>query len=341
MTEGYKLPAINGNFMGKPIVATGQFARADIEMVMTEADGMAEMVKAQGRDDLLEDLIIADLFFEPSTRTYFSFEVAAQRLRAGIASTQSVEYSSISKGESLEDTIRTIERYAGTIIMRHPDDGSAAKAASVARVPVINAGDGPGEHPTQALLDAYTIKHKLGKIDGLTVTMVGDLKHGRTVHSLARLLSHYDIHLNYVSPPELAMPVEVIEELVPAEQFATHDLHQVIGSSDVVYMTRTQKERFSSPEEFERHKNSYLVDPAMMKLAKSDMVLMHPLPRNSEIQPTVDSDPRAAYFDQVESGLYIRMALLAMVNGRSILGLTEARVKQRTMEPWMMTTNRG
>lgn len=311
---------INGDFTDKSIVSITQFDRDSVEQLFDEADAMVEMVADQGRDDLLADKMVANLFYQPSTRTFASFEAAAKRLGAGTIATQGVEYSSISKDETDEDTALTIERYVDTIVLRHPEQGSVAKAASVTEIPIINAGDGIGEHPTQALLDLYTIEEELGAAENLTVTMVGDLKYGRTVHSLARLLGLYNVRLNYVAPPELAMPETITNEISSSniEQHSTANLHEVISESDVVYMTRIQKEHFSSLEEYERYKGAYVVDLDTMKHAKQEMILMHPLPRVDEIHPGVDDDPRAVYFDQVENGMYIRMSLLALVNGYSI-----------------------
>lgn len=309
---------IAGDFAGKSIVCVNQFEPEDVRQLFGETEAMAEMVSDEGKSDLLGNLTIANLFYQPSTRTFMSFEAAAKRLGASTLPTQGVEYSSISKGETLEDTIRTVERYADTIALRHPEQGSAGRAANASRVPVINGGDGIGEHPTQALLDLYTIENSLGSAEGLTVTMLGDLKHGRTVHSLARLLAMHDVRLNYVSPRQLAMPEDVTRELDgKVGQYATEDIHEVIVESDVLYVTRVQKEHFE-PEEYARHKGAYVVDEQVMEQAKGDMIVMHPLPRVDEIHPAVDHDPRAVYFDQVENGMYIRMGLLALVNGRSI-----------------------
>jgi aspartate carbamoyltransferase len=226
----------------------------------------------------------------------------------------------VSKGESLPDTIRTLECYADVIVLRHPETGSAAIAAKAAKKPVINAGDGVGEHPTQALLDTFTITEELGRLDNLTVTMLGDLKYGRTVHSLARLLSQFtNIKLNYVSPDILKMPKEVMDEVaaknVPQAEFSS--LEKVLPETDVLYVTRVQKERFEDPADYEKVKGAYVIDPEIMKAAKQDMIVMHPLPRVGEISPEFDDDPRAAYFRQMEYGLYVRMAVLAMVLGKA------------------------
>jgi aspartate carbamoyltransferase len=231
-----------------------------------------------------------------------------------------VKYSSVVKGESLSDTIRTLECYADVIVLRHPETGSAAIAAKAARKPVINAGDGTGEHPTQALLDTFTIMEELGRLDTLNVTMLGDLKYGRTVHSLARLLSNFsNIKLNYVSPDILKMPKEVMDEVaekkIPQTEYSS--LEKVLPETDILYVTRVQKERFEDPADYDKVKDTYVIDVNIMKKAKKEMAVMHPLPRVHEISTDFDDDPRAAYFRQMEYGLYVRMALLAMVLGKA------------------------
>lgn len=304
---------------GKDILSVKQFDRDDIEYVFGVAHEMEGMVRRVGTFDLLKGKILASLFYEPSTRTSSSFTSAMERLGGSVIPINEVRYSSVSKGESLPDTIRTLECYADVIVLRHPEVGSAALAAQYARKPVINAGDGVGEHPTQALLDIVTIHEELGNLEGLNVTMVGDLKYGRTVHSLARLLTLFGAKLNYVSPEILRMPAEIMEEIHEKgiEQKEFDNLEEVIGSSDVVYVTRVQKERFEDPAVYESVRNAFIIDPAMMTKAKDEMILMHPLPRVGEITMEVDSDPRAAYFRQMEYGLYTRMALLAMVLGKA------------------------
>ena len=253
------------------------------------------------------------------SRSSSSFTAAMERLGGSVIPISEVRYSSVSKGESLPDTVRTLEAYADVIVLRHPEMGSAALAAKYARKPIINAGDGVGEHPTQALLDAFTIREELGHLDGLTVTMLGDLKYGRTVHSLSRLLSLYKVRLNYVSPDILTMPSDVVEELRAKrmEQHESNVLDQVLPETDVLYVTRVQKERFEDPAVYEKVKGAYVIDPATMKSAKQHMIVMHPLPRVTEISMDFDEDPRAAYFRQMEYGLYVRMALLAMVLGKA------------------------
>jgi carbamoyl-phosphate synthase/aspartate carbamoyltransferase/dihydroorotase/carbamoyl-phosphate synthase/aspartate carbamoyltransferase len=231
--------------------------------------------------------------------------------------TQGVQFSSVSKGESLPDTIRTLEQYADAIVLRHPQIGSSQTAAEAASVPVLNAGDGVGEHPTQGLLDLFTIREELGRIDGLKIAMVGDLRYGRTVHSLTRLLMQYDVSLRYVSPEILRLPMSLMNQLIDRgmQVRETHDVADVIENADVLYVTRVQKERFSDPSQYETVKDYYRITPDLMTQAKDKMVVMHPLPRVGEISPEIDDDPRAAYFRQVKNGMYVRMALLAAVLG--------------------------
>jgi aspartate carbamoyltransferase len=308
-----------GRFYGKDILSIAQFTRDDIEYAFGVADAMRTMVAHVGTFDLLKGKILANLFYEPSTRTQSSFMAAMQRLGGSVIPISEVRYSSVSKGESLPDTVRTLECYADVIVLRHHELGAAAIAANAARKPIINAGDGPGEHPTQALLDLYTIREELGRIDGLTVTMLGDLKYGRTVHSLSRLLSLFGTTLNFVSPESLKMPPALVDEL-KGRGVKLHEhlsLDGVLPESDVLYVTRVQKERFEDLEVYEKLKHAFVITPETMKRAKPKMALMHPLPRVGEIHTDVDADPRAAYFRQMEYGLYVRMALLAMVLGKA------------------------
>jgi aspartate carbamoyltransferase len=309
----------NAPWYGKDILSVSQFTREDLEYIFAVAHEMRIMVERVGTFDLLKGKILANLFYEPSTRTSSSFTSAMERLGGSVIPINEVRYSSVTKGESLPDTVRTLDCYADVIVLRHPEVGSAALAAKYARKPVINAGDGIGEHPTQALLDAFTIKEELGHIDGLTVTMLGDLKYGRTVHSLARLLSLYKVKIHYVSPEILRMPAEIIEELQRKgiEQTEHTRLEEVLPETDVLYVTRVQKERFEDPAVYESVKDAYVITPEVMKAAKQRMIVMHPLPRVYEISMDFDDDPRAAYFRQMEYGLYVRMALLAMVLGKA------------------------
>ncbi|MGQ9833631.1 MAG: aspartate carbamoyltransferase [Candidatus Villigracilaceae bacterium] len=309
------------DWYGKDIISVRQFSRPDLEYIFGVAHEMRGMVERIGTFDLLKGKILANLFYEPSTRTSSSFTAAMERLGGSVIPINEVRYSSVAKGESLPDTVRTLECYADVIVLRHPETGSAEIAARAAKKPVINAGDGIGEHPTQALLDLFTIFEELGVgvVDGLTITMLGDLKYGRTVHSLARLLSLYDVKINYVSPEILRMPHQVMDEVaakgIPQREYATLD--EVLPQTDVLYVTRVQKERFEDPAEYEKVKGAYVITPEIMQAAKKEMIVMHPLPRVGEIDPSFDDDPRAAYFRQMEYGLYVRMALLAMVLGKA------------------------
>jgi len=304
---------------GKDIISIKQFSHADLEYIYAVAHEMRVMVERVGTFDLLKGKILANLFYEPSTRTSSSFVAAMQRLGGSVISINEVRYSSVAKGESLPDTIRTLECYADVIVIRHPELGSAAIASEAARKPVINAGDGVGEHPTQALLDGFTIHEELGRLDKLTVTMLGDLKYGRTVHSLARLMSLYNAKIHYVSPEILQMPPEIIAELdgKGISQAEHTTLDQVLPETDVLYVTRVQRERFPSEDVYNSVQGAYVIDKAVMKAAKPKMIVMHPLPRVNEIGVDFDDDPRAAYFRQMEYGLYVRMALLAMVLGKT------------------------
>lgn len=309
----------DGRFRGQHILSVSQFTLDDLAYIFDVAEEFRLMVKRVGSLEICKGNILANLFYEPSTRTSSSFMAAMHRLGGTVIPINEVRYSSVSKGESLPDTIRTLEAYADVIVLRHPEVGSAEQAAGVAHKPILNAGDGIGEHPTQALLDLYTILQERGKIAGLTVTMLGDLKYGRTVHSLAKLLAMFDVKLNYVSPDILPMPSELIGQIgergIPQAQHT--DLNAVIAETDVLYVTRIQKERFGDPSEYDAVKDSYIITPEIMTRAKAEMVLMHPLPRVGEIRTDVDSDPRAAYFRQVEYGVFIRMALLALVLGKA------------------------
>jgi aspartate carbamoyltransferase catalytic subunit len=309
----------NAPFYGRDILSVKQFSRQDLDYIFAVAHEMREMVERVGTFDLLKGKILANLFYEPSTRTSSSFTSAMERLGGSVIPINEVRYSSVSKGESLPDTVRTLECYADVIVLRHPEVGASALAAQYARKPIINAGDGVGEHPTQALLDMFTILSELGNADGLNITMLGDLKYGRTVHSLARLASLYNVCINYVSPDILRMPPEIIEELSERGvcQIEHANLDAVLSDTDVLYVTRVQKERFEDQSVYESVRNAFVITMETMGRAKDRMIVMHPLPRVGEISMDVDEDPRAAYFRQMEYGLYVRMALLAMVLGKA------------------------
>ena len=300
------------------ILSVKQFNNADLDHIFDVAREMRELVESAGASDLLKGKILATLFYEPSTRTSSSFMAAMQRLGGGVLPIHEVRASSVTKGESLADTIRTLESYADVIVLRHPEFGAAALAAESAHKPIINAGDGSGEHPTQALLDLFTIQQELGRIEGLTVSILGDLKYGRTVHSLARLLMLYRVRLNFVAPDGLSMPPDIIGEIAhKGIPHAEHtNLEHILPETDVLYVTRVQKERFADPTEYERLRGSYIITPQTLQRAKERMIVMHPLPRVGEISTQVDHDPRAVYFRQMEYGMYVRMALLAIVLGK-------------------------
>lgn len=291
------------------LLSIDQFDRAKIDELFASAREMKQVVETKGSSDQLAHRVSANLFYEPSTRTSSSFAAAMYRLGGSVISINDVQYSSAAKGETLEDTVRTLGQYSDVIVLRHPEVGAAKRAAAVSDIPIINAGDGVGEHPTQALLDLFTIYEEHGRIDGLTISLVGDLKNGRTVHSLAKLLGLYKVQLQFVAPESLAFPAKYIEGL--SHTPTTHtDVAEVATDTDVLYVTRVQKERFENLTDYEAVKNSYTIDKSIANIMKPKARIMHPLPRVGEIAYEVDSDPRAAYFRQMRNGLYIRMALL-------------------------------
>ncbi len=314
-------PALTGNGLsGQDIISVEQFDRDTLGYIFSRAREMREMVERVGGAALLKGRVVACLFYEPSTRTSASFISAMERLGGSVIPiTQGVQFSSVSKGETLADTIRTLEQYADVIVLRHPEIGSAQSAADYANVPIINAGDGAGEHPTQALLDLFTIYDELGTLDGLKIAMVGDLRYGRTVHSLTRLLMQYDVSLRFVSPEILRLPMTLMNPIIDQgiDVRETHEVADIIQNADVLYVTRVQKERFADLAQYEEVRNQHEITPEIMEQAKEKMIVMHPLPRVGEIHYAVDKDPRAAYFRQVKNGMYIRMALLAAVLGRA------------------------
>jgi len=304
--------------MAKPrhIVESQQFDRDFLGELFRRADAFS----AQGPVNVLPGTTLASLFYEPSTRTRLSFEAAMYRLGGHVITTENArEFSSQAKGESLEDTIRIVSGYADVIVMRHNEIGAAKRAAEISSVPILNAGDGAGQHPTQALLDLFTLHQKLGRLDGLRVAMVGDLLYGRTVRSLAYLLSKYrDVELVFVAPPVCQMHSDIKAFLdrqgVRWQEEA--DLDAALARVDCVYMTRIQKERFLDLREFEAANNAYRLTPDNVARMAPDAIIMHPLPRVGEIDPAVDADPRAVYFEQARNGLWVRMALIQYVMGR-------------------------
>lgn len=300
----------------KHLTSTKQLSRSDTDAIVKIAGDMEVVVK-QGGSDLLRGKVLGSLFYEPSTRTRLSFETAVQRLGGDVVTAEGIQFSSLYKGETVEDTIVVAGQYADIIVMRHPEVGSADRAAAVSLVPFINAGDGPGQHPTQALLDLYTIQKECRNIDGLKVAMVGDLRYGRTVHSLTFLLGLYDkIELTFVSPKELTMPEKVTSFCrEKGITFTESSDFEAALNADVLYMTRIQEERFADHSEYERLRSVYTLQATHLKGKRA--VVMHPLPRVTEIATDVDALPNAAYFRQVRNGVPVRMALLAMLLGKA------------------------
>jgi aspartate carbamoyltransferase catalytic subunit len=301
------------------VIEAQQFDVSTISRLIQTTQDMEKAVSGGGTSQF-RGRIMATLFYEPSTRTRFSFEAAMHRLGGGVVSTENAaEFSSVAKGETLEDTVRILNGYADVLVIRHHEVGSAKRAASVSRIPVINAGDGAGQHPTQALLDLYTIHKEIGSIDGLRIAMVGDLAQGRTVRSLAYLLSKYqDVRIYFVAPPLLKMKEDILDHLRERGVWYTEetDLDKVLPEVNVVYQTRIQKERFGDRiADYEQCRGVYLITSESLRLMKADAIVMHPLPRLDEIAKEVDSDPRAAYFRQAQNGVCVRMALLTMVLG--------------------------
>ncbi len=299
--------------MLRHVLSTSQFLDPSL---LGELFTRADELRKEKNNDALKGKILASVFYEPSTRTRFSFEAAMYRLGGKVISTENAEeFSSAIKGETLEDSIRVISGYADAIVLRHHEKGACKRAASVSSVPIINAGDGPGEHPTQALLDLYTLQKELGGVNGKKVAFVGDLKYGRTVHSFSQLLSLYDVELFLVSPPQLQMPGEYrqILTLSGTKFIETRSLDEVLPVADAVYATRIQRERFDNAEEYQKVKDAFVITKREVEKMKRGAILMHPLPRVNEITQDVDDDKRAVYFKQAENGLYVRMALLEKI----------------------------
>jgi aspartate carbamoyltransferase catalytic subunit len=278
---------------------------------------MAEKFEKQPVQKLLEGRVIATLFFEPSTRTRLSFESAINRLGGKIVGFSDAASSSITKGETLHDTIRMVSSYSDLIVIRHPIEGSARYASEIASVPVINAGDGANQHPTQTMLDLYSIRKTQGTLENLNIFMVGDLKYGRTVHSLAMAMSKWNATFNFISPDELRMPEEfkLYLDNMGLKYYEHSDFSDIISKADIIYMTRVQKERFSDPMDYEKVKNVYVLKNVMLKNTKSNMRILHPLPRVNEIHTDLDTNPKAYYFEQALNGVYTRQAILCTLLG--------------------------
>jgi len=302
------------SFSGRDIVSIRDFSRKEIDHVLDMAEVMEPLAKKGS--DMLHGKIMATLFYEASTRTRLSFESAITRLGGTALGFAETKGTSVEKGENLADTVRVTEKYADVLVVRHPLEGAARMAAEFASIPVINAGSGAEEHPTQALLDLYTIRKELTTIDGLTIGLVGDLRYGRTVHSLAYALSLYKVKLVLISPDILQMRKEVAEEVSKKiEVTETPSLKDHLRELDVVYMTRVQKERFADLQEYEKVKGSYRLVAEDLDKTKKSSIVMHPLPRVDEVDPSVDSTPHAKYFQQVGNGVVLRMGLLGLVLG--------------------------
>jgi aspartate carbamoyltransferase catalytic subunit len=308
------------DFKDMDILDGAQFSREELEHIMQVAeDFRGRLNENRGRAlEVARGYVLGTLFFEPSTRTRLSFETAMHRLGGSVVGFASAAASSTAKGESLADTIRTVDQYVDVIAMRHPRIGSAREAAAVAESPVINGGDGAGQHPTQALLDLLTIRSERGQIDGLSIALCGDLKHGRTVHAGVELYKHYNCRLIFVAPDALRMPPEITARLrefgVTVEE--TSNLEEALAQADVLYVTRIQKERFNDPTDYERLRDSYVLTREMVERVRPEVTVLHPLPRVNEIGTDVDDLPGAAYFRQVRNGVYVRMALIALVLGQ-------------------------
>jgi aspartate carbamoyltransferase len=307
------------DFKGLDILNGYQFTNQQLNHIMNTAAQYEKRVKEGEVIRDLEGLVVATLFFEPSTRTRLSFEAAINRTGAKVISMADAKASSSAKGETMQDTIKTVDGYVDTIVMRHPEKGSAQAAADIAENPVINGGDGAGQHPTQALLDIYTMRKEKGHIGGQTITFLGDLKYGRTVHSLGYLMQQLGNKMIFASPEALKMPDDITSDLRSrgADITETSDVREALSQSDFVYVTRVQRERFSDIAEYEQCKGSYIINRELLKAAKPAITIMHPLPRVDEISTDIDDYEGAAYFRQAHNGMYLRMALLGLVTGRA------------------------
>jgi aspartate carbamoyltransferase catalytic subunit len=308
------------NFQGRDIISIKDFSKNEIDFILKNAEKMVKHAKGSNYIDILNGKILSSLFFEPSTRTRLSFESSMNRLGGRVIGFADPTATSQKKGESLADTVRMADSYSDVIVIRHPQEGAARLAAEFADAPVLNAGDGAGRHPTQCLLDLFTIKSEKQKIEGKNIVLLGDLKYGRTVHSLAYALSLYGANLTFVSPDSLKMPNEVLNECreLGIQPKNTSNLEKSIKNADVLYVTRIQKERFPDAEEYNQVVGVYKVDANLLKNAKKDLVIMHPLPRVTEIDPEIDKTIHALYFKQAFNGVPVRMALLSLVLGGKI-----------------------
>ena len=301
------------DFKCKSIVSIRDISKKEILHILEVANGMEENPK----HELFKGKVMASLFFEPSTRTRLSFESAMKKLGGEVVGFAEAGVSSAKKGESLSDTVKTVENYSDVIVMRHPLEGTARLASEVVSIPVLNGGDGANQHPTQTLLDLYTMLKTQKKLEGLEVAMVGDLKYGRTVHSLAIALAKFKCRMYFVSPDLLKMPDYIIEELKEKDiEYSEHkEIKEIMDKVDIFYMTRIQRERFSDPSEYEKVKNVYVLTKDMLADVRPNLKIMHPLPRVNEIAAEIDATPYAVYFQQAANGIFVRQALIALVLG--------------------------
>jgi len=310
------------DFYDKDLVSIRDLDREQINYLLDLSERMIPYARGEKVKKMLDGKVLGNLFFEPSTRTKLSFESAAGRLGCTVIDVSEMSMTSMSKGETLADTIKMVDGYCDVIVLRHPHEGAARLAAKFSENPVINAGDGAGSHPTQTLLDLFTMRSAKGSLDGLNIVLVGDLKYGRTVHSLAEALTMFGAKLTLVAPESLQMPKDIYAHIVEkgCKPVKTPILEDVIGQADVLYVTRIQKERFPDPAEYQKVAGMYRIGNAVLREAKKDMIVMHPLPRVDEILPEVDSTPHAKYFEQAFNGVPVRMALLCAILGGGIDG---------------------
>lgn len=302
-------------FIGRDILSAGDLSKSEIDKIFEVAEDLLPIARKEKASQVLEGKVLASLFYEPSTRTRLSFETAMNRLGGRVITVTGTESSSLAKGETLSDTARVIDNFADIIAMRHSKEGSVADVAKAAKIPVINAGDGAGEHPTQALLDVFTMIQEVGDLNGVTVALVGDLKYGRTVHSLVKILSHYNVNLLLISPDQLKMPDEILADLIEkgVKFEESEKLEDALSKAKICYMTRVQRERFADPSEYEKYRDYYVLTRETIEKHNAQLIVMHPLPRVGEISMNVDDMDGAAYFRQVQNGVAVRMALLVLL----------------------------
>ena len=308
--------------MDGDLITMDDMTNEEIVSLLNDAERLLPVAHGEEFLPLLQGKLLANMFFEPSTRTRMSFETAMKRLGGNVVNLGDVKSSSAVKGETLYDTMRMVDGYCDIAALRHPRQGAAQYAADACDIPIMNGGDGAGHHPTQTLLDLFTIRQAHGRLDGLTVALVGDLRYGRTVHSLSHALARFDCELIFISPNQLSMPTDIVSDLTEsgAKITETDDLYSAIPEVDVIYMTRIQKERFPDDDEYEKVAGIYKLTAADLTAAKGEMIVMHPLPRVDEISPDVDASRHARYFEQAFNGVVARMALMCKLLGIDVPG---------------------